>query len=62
MTAPAYSSFTQWFSEGRLSYVHSMKSPGGVLNLFKAAYGPGICPILPCWISSCIKIFSVVIG
>ncbi len=42
MTAPTYSSFTQWYSEGRLaSYVRSMKSPGGILNLLEAAQPAG---------------------
>lgn len=37
MSAPTYSSFTQWYSEGRLaSYVRTMKSPGGILNLLEA--------------------------
>ena len=42
MTAPAYSSFTQWYTEGHLaSYVRSMKSPGGILNLLEAAQPAG---------------------
>ena len=42
MTAPVYSSFAQWYSEGRLaSYVRSMKSPGGILNLLEAAQPAG---------------------
>jgi AraC family transcriptional regulator len=42
MTAPAYSSFTQWYSEGHLaSYVRSMKSPGGILNILEAAQPAG---------------------
>lgn len=42
MTASAYSSFTQWYSEGRLaSYVHAMKSPGGILNMLEAAQPAG---------------------
>lgn len=42
MSAPAYSSFTQWYSEGHLAhYVRSMKSPGGLLNLLEAAQPAG---------------------
>jgi AraC family transcriptional regulator len=42
MTAPAYSSFTQWYSEGHLaSYVRSMKSAGGFLNMLEAAQPAG---------------------
>ncbi|PTM96496.1 AraC family transcriptional regulator [Mycoplana dimorpha] len=42
MTAPVYSSFTQWYSEGHLaSYVRSMKSPGGTLNMLEAAQPAG---------------------
>ncbi|MCM8732498.1 helix-turn-helix domain-containing protein [Hephaestia sp. GCM10023244] len=42
MSAPAYSSFTQWYSEGHLaSYVRSMKSPGGILNLIEASQPAG---------------------
>ena len=42
MTPPAYSSFTQWYSEGRLaSYVRTMKSPGGFLNLLEATQPAG---------------------
>jgi AraC family transcriptional regulator len=42
MSAPAYSSFTQWYSEGHLaSYVRSMKSPGGILNMLEAAQPAG---------------------
>jgi AraC family transcriptional regulator len=42
MTAPAYSSFIQWYSEGHLaSYVRSMKSPGGILNMLEAAQPAG---------------------
>src|SRR3546814_16205807 len=42
MTTPAYSSFTQWYSEGHLaSYVRSMKSPGGILNMLEAAQPAG---------------------
>lgn len=42
MSVPAYSSFTQWYSEGHLAtFVHSMKSPGGILNLLEAAQPAG---------------------
>ncbi len=42
MTAPAYSSFAQWYCEGHLaSYVRTMKSPGGILNLLEAAQPAG---------------------
>jgi AraC family transcriptional regulator len=42
MTAPAYSSFAQWYCEGRLaSYVRTMKSPGGFLNLLEATQPAG---------------------
>lgn len=42
MTAPTYSSFAQWYSEGHLaSYVRTMKSPGGMLNLLEAAQPAG---------------------
>ena len=38
MTTPRYSSFTQWFREGPFaSYVRTMKSPGGFLNLMETA-------------------------
>ena len=38
MTVPQYSSFAQWYKEGRLSsYLRSMKSPGGILNMLEAA-------------------------
>jgi AraC family transcriptional regulator len=37
MTMPGYSSFTQWYSEGRFGpYVRALKSPGGILNLLEA--------------------------
>jgi AraC family transcriptional regulator len=37
MTMPFYPSFSQWYSEGRFgSYVRSIKSPGGILDLLKA--------------------------
>ncbi|MBH0238401.1 helix-turn-helix domain-containing protein [Methylobrevis albus] len=36
MTVPAYSSFVQWHRHGRhASYLRSLKSPGGILNLLK---------------------------
>jgi AraC family transcriptional regulator len=42
MTMQAYSSFTQWYREGHLaSYVRTMKSPGGILNLLEAAQPAG---------------------
>lgn len=42
MSVPAYSSFAQWYGEGRLaSYVRAMKSPGGILNLLEAAQPAG---------------------
>ena len=42
MTLQAYSSFAQWYSEGRLAtYVRTMKSAGGVLNLLEAAQPAG---------------------
>lgn len=42
MTAPGYSSFAQWYCEGRLaSYVRMMKSPGGFLNLLEATQPAG---------------------
>lgn len=42
MAAPAYSSFAQWYSNGHLaSYVRSMKSPGGMLNLLEATQPAG---------------------
>jgi AraC family transcriptional regulator len=42
MTVPVYSSFAQWYGEGRLaSYVRTMKSPGGILNLLEAAQPAG---------------------
>jgi AraC family transcriptional regulator len=41
MRLPAYSSFSQWYSEGpRASYVHSTKSPGGILNMLEALQPP----------------------
>ncbi|NKB16030.1 MAG: helix-turn-helix transcriptional regulator [Sphingomonadales bacterium] len=37
MTRIAHTSFMQWYCEGRLgSYVRTMKSPGGILNLLEA--------------------------
>ena len=42
MTPPAYSSFTQWYSEGQLAcYVRTMKSPGAVLGLLEAVQPAG---------------------
>ncbi|MGL6209004.1 MAG: helix-turn-helix domain-containing protein, partial [Paracoccaceae bacterium] len=42
MTQQSYSSFAQWYREGRLaSYVRTMKSPGGLLNLMEAAQPAG---------------------
>jgi len=42
MTARAYSSFIHWYSEGGLaSYVRSIKSPGGILNMLEAAQPAG---------------------
>jgi AraC family transcriptional regulator len=42
MTLPAYSSFTQWYTEGHLaSYVRARKSSGGILNLLEAAQPAG---------------------
>jgi len=42
MGASEYSSFTQWYREGHLaSYVRSMKSPGGILNMLEAAQPAG---------------------
>jgi AraC family transcriptional regulator len=42
MTAPASTSFTQWYSEGKLApYVRSMKSPGGILNMLEALQPAG---------------------
>jgi len=38
IAVPAYSSFTQWFREGPFAtYVRTMKSPGGFLNLMETA-------------------------
>jgi AraC family transcriptional regulator len=38
MTSPRYSSFTQWFRDGPFAtYVRTMKSPGGFLNLMETA-------------------------
>ena len=38
MTVHAYSSFTQWFREGPFAtYIRTMKSPGGFLNLMETA-------------------------
>lgn len=42
MTAPAYSSFIQWYREGRLSvYVRAIKSPGGALDILEAMQPAG---------------------
>jgi AraC family transcriptional regulator len=42
MAAPAYSSFAQWYREDHLaSYVRTMKSPGGMLNLLEAVQPAG---------------------
>jgi AraC family transcriptional regulator len=42
MTAPTYSSFDQWYSEGHLAtYVRTRKSSGGMLNLIEAAQPAG---------------------
>lgn len=42
MTNPTYSSYAQWYSEGHLApYVHTMKSPGGILSLVEAKQPPG---------------------
>ncbi len=42
MTAPTYSSFAQWYSDGpRAPYVHSMKSSGGILTMHEAAQPAG---------------------
>jgi AraC family transcriptional regulator len=42
VNAPAYASFTQWYSEGHLApYVRVMRSPGGILNLLEAAQPAG---------------------
>jgi AraC family transcriptional regulator len=38
MTPATYSSFPQWYSEGRLStYLRTLKSSGGILNMLEAA-------------------------
>lgn len=38
MTVPAFSSYCQWYSEGHLaSYMRTMKSSGGMLNLLEGA-------------------------
>ena len=42
MTAPAYSSFTQWYCEGQQgSYVRTRKSQGGILDLLEVARPAG---------------------
>lgn len=42
MSVPAYNSFSQWYSEGHLaSYVRTMKSAGGIVNLLEAVQPAG---------------------
>ena len=42
MTVPADSSFTRWYCEGeQASYIRTMKSPGGILDLFEAVRPAG---------------------
>lgn len=42
MAMPAYSSFSEWYSNGHLaSYVRAMKSAGGIVNLLEAAQPAG---------------------
>jgi AraC family transcriptional regulator len=42
MTAPVYSSFSHWYSEGReASYVRTRKSPGGILDLLEVVRPAG---------------------
>ncbi len=42
MTMPAYSSFARWYSEGKQgSYVRTLKSSGGILNMLEAARPAG---------------------
>lgn len=42
MTMPAYSSFTQWYSDGHLAhYVRTMKSAGDIIHLLEAAQPAG---------------------
>jgi AraC family transcriptional regulator len=42
MTVQAYSSFSQWYSEGpRATYVRVMKSPGSILNMLDAMQPAG---------------------
>lgn len=42
MASDASSSFTRWYREGSLApYVHSMKSPGGVLNMIETVQPAG---------------------
>jgi AraC family transcriptional regulator len=41
MTLQAFSSFAQWYTEGpRATYVRSMRSPGGILNMLEAIQPP----------------------
>lgn len=42
MGMPAYNSFSEWYSDGHLaSYVRTMKSAGGIVNLLEAAQPAG---------------------
>src|SRR5690606_6015247 len=42
MTLPADSTFTQWYCEGeQASYIRTMKSPGGILDMFEASRPAG---------------------
>lgn len=42
MNAPTYSSLAHWYNDGpRASYVHSMKSSGGILTMLEAAQPAG---------------------
>lgn len=42
MGVPAYNSFSEWYSDGHLaSYVRTMKSAGGIVNLLEAAQPAG---------------------
>lgn len=50
MTAPVYSSYSQWYGDGHLaSYVRTMKSSGGMLNLLEGAPPAGDMsdPVVP---------------
>ena len=40
MTAPAHSSVAQWYCQGA-SYVRTIKSPGGILDLLETARPAG---------------------